>query len=278
MDIQRIAAFSHINQGGNPAGVILCDEMPAEDVMLATAKQIGYSETAFLTPVPDGWRIRYFAPEMEVPFCGHATIASGAVLGERFGTGEYRLCLNQGEITVWVTKSDQGTIAATLESPETWSSDAPQEYVDNVLHEFGYTPADLDARFPVRFAFAGARHLILVLKERKKLAEMAYPFERVRTLMQQEDLVTIALVWLESPQRFHARNPFPPGGVYEDPATGAAAAALAGYLRDIGWQGGTSFEILQGADMGMPSRLAVQFTMNKGEGVRVSGETRHITG
>lgn len=277
MEIRRIAAFSHNNRGGNPAGVVLCDEMPAEDVMLATAKQIGYSETAFLTRIPDGWRIRYFAPEMEVPFCGHATIASGAVLGERFGTGEYKLHLNQGEITVRVTKTDQGNFAATLESPKTWSSAAPQAYVDNVLHEFGYTPADLDARFPVRFAFAGAKHLILVLKERGKLAEMAYPFERVKALMRQEDLVTIDLLWMESLQRFHARNPFPPGGVYEDPATGAAAAALAGYLRDIDWRGGTSFEILQGEDMGIPSRLLVQFTMNKGEGIKVSGETRHIT-
>ncbi|TLM98720.1 PhzF family phenazine biosynthesis protein, partial [bacterium] len=82
MNILRIAAFSQNDKGGNPAGVVLCDEMPDEKEMLAIAKQVGYSETAFLTPVNDGWRIRYFAPEMEVPFCGHATIASGAVLGE----------------------------------------------------------------------------------------------------------------------------------------------------------------------------------------------------
>ena len=65
--------------------------------------------------------------------------------------------------------------------------------------------------------------------------------------------------------------------MYEDPATGAAAAALAGYLRDIEWQGENSFDILQGEDMGCPSRLSVQYTRNKGESIRVSGETRHIT-
>ncbi len=277
MDIIRIAAFSYNNQGGNPAGVAICSEMPTEKEMLATAKQVGYSESAFLTQVNDGWRIRYFAPEMEVPFCGHATIASGAVLGEHFGEGVYKLFINEGEITVSVSKSDKGTFVATLESPKTWSEIAPKEYVETLLKEFNLTIADVDINYPVRFAFAGAKHLIVVLKDRKKLAEMSYHFERVKALMQQEGLVTIDLLWVESNQLFHSRNPFPTGGVYEDPATGAAAAALAGYLRDIQWRGGNSFDILQGEDMGCPSRLSVQFKMNKGESIKVSGETRHIT-
>jgi PhzF family phenazine biosynthesis protein len=106
---------------------------------------------------------------------------------------------------------------------------------------------------------------------------MSYSFDQVKTLMQKEDLVTIDMLWEESNLRFHSRNPFPTGGVYEDPATGAAAAALAGYLRDIDWKGGNSFEILQGEDMGSPSRLFVQFTTQKGESIKVSGETRYIT-
>lgn len=277
MEIQRIAAFSYNNIGGNPAGVVICSEMPTETEMLSIAKQVGYSETAFLTPVNDGWRTRYFAPEMEVPFCGHATIASGAALGERFGEGIYKLFINQGEITVKVSKSGNGAFVATLWSPDTYSEAAPKEYVEKLLAEFNLTIADLDANYPVRVAFAGSRHLVLVLKSREKLSEMSYNFERVKTLMQEAELVTINLVWAESNQLFHSRNPFPPGGVYEDPATGAAAAALAGYLRDIEWQGGNSFDILQGEDMGYPSRLSVQFTRrNKGESIRVSGETRYI--
>jgi len=278
MEILRLAAFSYNNEGGNPAGVVICNEMPSETEMLAIAKQVGYSETAFLTQINDGWRVRYFAPEMEVPFCGHATIASGAVLGEIFGEGVYKLFINQGEITVSVSKSDKGVFIATLQSPNTWSETAPKEYVEKLLKEFSLTIADIDTNYPVHFAFAGAKHLIVVLKDRKKLAEMSYHFERVKALMQQEGLTTINLLWVESSHRFHSRNPFPPGGVYEDPATGAAAAALAGYLRDIGWQGESSFEILQGEDMGCPSRLFVQYTMNKGESIKVSGETRYITG
>lgn len=277
IEILRIAAFSHNNKGGNPAGVVICNEMPAEKEMLAIAKQVGYSETAFLTQTNDGWRIRYFAPEMEVPFCGHATIASGAILGESFGEGEYKLITNQDEITVSVSKSDTGVFVATLQSPRTWSETASMDYVEKILKEFDLTIADIDTNFPIRFAFAGAKHLIVVLKDRKKLAEMSFHFERLKTIMQEKELVTINLLWVESNQLFHSRNPFPPGGVYEDPATGAAAAALAGYLRDIEWHGGYSFDILQGEAMGYPSRLSVQYTMNKGEGVKVSGETRHIS-
>jgi len=68
MEVIRIAAFSLNNEGGNPAGVVVGDDMPTDEEMLAVAKKVGYSETAFLAKVNDGWRIRYFAPAMEVPF------------------------------------------------------------------------------------------------------------------------------------------------------------------------------------------------------------------
>lgn len=277
MDIIRMAAFSRNNEGGNPAGVVICDEMPAEKEMLAVAKLVGYSETAFLVRVNGGWRIRYFAPEMEVSFCGHATIAAGAVLGEHFGEGSYKLILNQSEITVTAYPSEKGGFAATLESPKTWSEPAPRDFVDKVLKEFNWTINDIDVNYPVVFAYAGAKHLILVLKDRNKLAEMSYHFAAVKALMQQEDLTTIDLLWQESNKIFRSRNAFASGGVYEDPATGAAAAALAGYLRDIGWGGGNRFDIFQGEEMGYPSRLSVEFSATKGEGIKVSGETRHIT-
>lgn len=276
MDALRLAAFSYNDQGGNPAGVVISSEMPTEKEMLETAKQIGYSETAFLNKIKDGWRVRYFAPEMEIQFCGHATIASGTVLGDRFGEGVYRLFINQGEISLSVAKSETGSYIATLQSPETWSEPAPQDYVEKILNEFDLSTDDLDANYPVRFAFAGVKHLILVLKDRKKLAGMSYHFDEVKSLMQQEGLTTIDLLWKESDRLFHSRNPFATGGVYEDPATGAAAAAFAGYLRDIGWKGGNRFDILQGEDMGSPSLLSVEYTMKKGESIKVSGETRYI--
>lgn len=276
MNVLKLAAFSHSERGGNPAGVVFSDEMPNEEEMLKVAKEVGYSETAFLVKQDDGWRVRYFAPAMEVPFCGHATIALGAALGERFGDGEYRLILNNSVISVSAEKSENG-FSATLRSPNTHSEEAPREYVDKVLASFNLTTTDLNPNFPVRFANAGAKHLILVLQERKTLEKMKYPFEEVKALMAEQGLVTISLLWNESDEIFHSRNAFASGGVYEDPATGAAAAALAGYLRDIGWHGKNEFTILQGEDMGVPSRLLVKYGPKIGESVTVSGETRYIS-
>jgi PhzF family phenazine biosynthesis protein len=275
MNVLKLAAFSQNGLGGNPAGVAFYDSMPSAEEMMSIAKEVGYSETAFLVKQNDGWRVRYFAPELEVPFCGHATIALGAALGERFGEGTYKLILNNSEISVSAKKSDL-VMSATLQSPETWSKEAPHEYVEKILAAFNLIKDQLDARFPIRIAGAGATHLIIFVKDRQTLADMKYPFEEVRALMAEQNLVTISLLWQESDSVIHSRNPFAAGGVYEDPATGAAAAALAGYLRDIHWNGKKEFIILQGEDMGVPSRLNVSFTEKSGERISVSGEVRHI--
>ncbi|MCB0118790.1 MAG: PhzF family phenazine biosynthesis protein [Anaerolineales bacterium] len=275
MNVLKLAAFSLNGEGGNPAGVVFNDEMPSEEKMLAIAKEVGYSETAFLVKQDDGWRVRYFAPELEVPFCGHATIALGAAFGERFGEGIYKLYLNDSQINVRASRSDLGMVAA-LQSPGTWSEAAPDELVKNILAGFRLEMSQLDLNFPIRLAGAGAKHLIIFVKDRSTLAGMKYDFDTVRAIMMKENLITISLLWKESDELFHSRNAFASGGVYEDPATGAAAAALAGYLRDIDWTGTKTFIVLQGEDMGIPSRLNVSYTPKVGESVSVSGEVRNI--
>jgi len=224
----------------------------------------------------NGWRIRYFAPELEIPFCGHATIASTAVLGEKFGEGNYKLFLNEGEIDVSVFKSQKGIYTSTLQSPETYSEEVNENYIDEVLNEFNLKKEDINLDYPIRFAYAGAKHIIIVLKEHIKLKEMKYEFESLKDVMKKEDLTTVNLLWQESKNLFHSRNPFPSGGIYEDAATGAAAAAFAGYLRDIKYQCNNKFEIIQGEDMGCPSRLLIEYKDKIGSSIKVSGETRHI--
>jgi PhzF family phenazine biosynthesis protein len=91
-------------------------------------------------------------------------------------------------------------------------------------------------------------------------------------LMQRRDWTTVALAWREDATTFHARNPFPPGGVVEDPATGAAAAALGGYLRELALvTPPVTVTVLQGADMGRPSRLTVDVPQDPAGGIRVTG-------
>jgi len=95
-------------------------------------------------------------------------------------------------------------------------------------------------------------------------------------LMNGAGLVTSMLLYAEAPQLFHVRNPFASGGVYEDPATGAAAAALAGYVRDIRWPHGNTIEIVQGEDMGMRSRIRAEISPAPGASIRVSGTARFL--
>ena len=94
--------------------------------------------------------------------------------------------------------------------------------------------------------------------------------------MMENGIVTSSLGQAETDTLFHARNPFAAGGVYEDPATGAAAAALAGYLRDLGWPHGGAIEIVQGEDMDVPSRLRAEIGPERGASIRVSGEARQM--
>lgn len=99
-NIVRISAFSDNNSGGNPAGVYIAEAHPPTAEMQRIAAEVGYSETAFAYPVAEGWRVRYFSPESEVPFCGHATIALGAALAHQSGTGVFPLVLNEASISV----------------------------------------------------------------------------------------------------------------------------------------------------------------------------------
>lgn len=272
-EVERIAAFCAGDQGGNPAGVVIAAAMPPEADMRRIAAEVGFSETVFAAPQAEGYRVRYFSPESEVPFCGHATIALGAALALRTGGGVFPLTTSHTSISVEGSKQGN-VIAAALQSPATSSKPAPDALVDEALALFGYRRGDLDSRIPPALAHGGADHLVLALSSRAALSAMKYELDAGRELMNRWGLVTIALVHAENQQRFHARNPFASGGVYEDPATGAAAAAFAGYLRDIGWPHGGAIEILQGDDMGVPSRLGAEIPAQKGSSIRISGTAR----
>lgn len=273
MEILRYVAFSTDPKGGNPAGVVL-DATGADDAaMLAAAAEVGYSETAFVVPSGDGTLdVRYFSPLAEVPFCGHATIATAVAHAERHGTGRLLLRTAAGPVTVTTDRSADGTLVATLVSvtPRT----APIEAGDlaELLTILGWPEADLDPALPPRAAFAGAWHPVIAAASRDRLARLEYDMTALGTLMARKDWTTIDLVQRESPTVFHARNPFPPGGVVEDPATGAAAAAFGGYLRELGLvPTPATLTVHQGVDMGRPSTITVTVPAETDTGIAVTG-------
>jgi PhzF family phenazine biosynthesis protein len=279
----RLAAFATDPSGGNPAGVWLGESLPPDEEMLRIAADVGYSETAFLAPDESGevgrFRVRYFSPLAEVPFCGHATIASGVAIaergierdGDRADPVELVFVTNGGPVAVTVAPGLDGLPRATLTSVDTWVREPEPALLSSTLALLNWRPDELDPDLPPAVAFAGAKHFVIAVRTMATLERLAYPFEDLKTLMIEYDLTTIQLVWREAPDRFRARDPFPVGGVVEDPATGAAAAALGAYLRARGEiTAPASFEIVQGVEMGRPSRLTVSIVAGEA-GVRVSG-------
>jgi PhzF family phenazine biosynthesis protein len=268
--LHRLAAFTDRADGGNPAGVWIGENLPGAEDMQRIAAEVGFSETAFICPEAGFDRtVRYYSPAAEVSFCGHATIASGVVLGREQGAGIYRLETAVGRVPVAVGPSEERWVAS-LTSVAPAHEPAPAKLVDGALAALRWEKKDLDLSIPPARAYAGAWHLVLAAAERKVLAALDYDFAALKTLMLQDGLTTLQLVWREQPGIFHSRNPFPVGGVVEDPATGAAAAALGGYLRNAGLiRAPASILIRQGEDMGRPSRLDVRIPETGG--IVVSG-------
>ncbi len=268
--ILRYAAFTDTPDGGNPAGVVLDATGMSAEEMLKIAADLGYSETAFATPRDDGnYDVRYFSPEAEVPFCGHATIATGVALAERDGPGPLVFHTMAGAVPVQ-TSGAHGSVTATLTSVVPHVEDAPEALLDAALTALRWTRDELDPELPPRVGFGGARHLILAAATRERLTALDYDFEALKHTMLEHDLTTVDLVHRTDALTFSARNPFPVGGVVEDPATGAAAAAFGAYLREMGLvTPPVSVTVHQGVDMGRPSLLTID--IDERPEIRVTG-------
>ena len=268
----RYAAFTDEGKGGNPAGVVLDARGLSESERRGIAAEVGYSETVFLEPTEASgeYHTRYFSPLVEVAFCGHATVAAAVALAERQGARKRVFRTRSGRVEVTTRSTSEG-VAATLTSVPTRTRPATNTEIHGALGALSWDVSDLDPTYPPHVAYAGNEHLILALKDRADLARLDYDYPLLGALMADRGWTTLQLVHAHSPVHFSARDPFPPGGFLEDPATGAAAAALGGYLRALGLVDLPADVLInQGVDMGRPSRLVV--SLRDGEdSVRVTG-------
>lgn len=280
--VQHLASFC-VNDnsaaaltGGNPAGVLFCKEFPADELMLAVAAGVGYSETVYAVVSQDSVAVRYFSPVAEVPFCGHATVALGHALREKHGAKQYRLRLNIGDIQL---NAEQEKIQ--ISSPPTKQTAIDPARVAVYLQHTNIEMADLQPNITPLLANAGNNHLVLCLNERKTLTEFAYDFEPVRRLMLEDNILTLAIMVFadnadatKDAQHIYIRNPFAAGNVYEDPATGAAAAAVSGWIRDQQIMPVHRLVFYQGEEMGVPCLLETQYPSEKGAPIQLAGTVR----
>ncbi|AKV84963.1 phenazine biosynthesis protein PhzF [Microbacterium sp. CGR1] len=272
--VLRYSAFAATPDGGNPAGVVLDGSDLSDEQMQRIAVDVGFSETAFLVARTDGdgvarYRARYWSPAAEVPFCGHATVATAVALAERDGPGDVVFDTNAGAVTLRSTVDRDGAVTVSFTSVEPQVRDLGSDVLDRFLALLGLTPADLDERFPAKESFAGNWHPIVVLRDRELFDQFRFSPAEVAALMREQGWFgTSTVLHAASTADFDARNLFPVGRITEDPATGSAAASVGAYLRDLGHPA-TTVRIHQGTHVRRPSLLTV--TIPPTGGIEVSG-------
>ncbi|MBT0771631.1 PhzF family phenazine biosynthesis isomerase [Kineosporia sp. J2-2] len=280
--IRRYAAFPDTSgagergQVGNPAGVVLAAGALDEAQMLAVAAGIGYSETAFVLHQESGRAtLRYFSPLAEVPFCGHATIATAVALAQEQGPGDIVFDTPVGPIALR-TRMDGEQITASFTSTTPQVRALADEVLGRLLGLLGLTAADLDPALPPRESFAGNWHPVVVLADAARFDAFTFAPGAVRALMDERNWTgTVTVLHRRGPDEFEARNLFPVGAITEDPATGSAAASTGAYLRDLGLLTPPARIVIhQGRHVGRPSLLLVDVPTDGG--IVVSGTAVQI--
>jgi PhzF family phenazine biosynthesis protein len=285
--------------GGNPAGVVLDAAGLTTAEMQQIAADVGYSETAFVTASSETAAsselnrrsIRYFSPGAEVPFCGHATIATAVALAERDGTGEFTFDTSIGAVVIQTsvvhtsgiptsgipTSTDAGRIVAAFTSVDPQVVPIAPAVRAALMTLLSLSEADLNTRFPLLAAYAGNWHPLIFVRDRSTFDAISFDPASARRLMDAEGWAgTISVLHAVTEHEFESRNIFPVGTITEDPATGSAAASLGGYLRETGAvTAPTRIRVRQGRHVGRPSLLTVDIPAVGG--IVVSGSALPIS-
>jgi len=273
--------FTDRRFGGNPLAVF-CDQPELPDALMQKiAQEFNLSETVFIGPPRDARalrRLKIFTPVTELPFAGHPTIGavqtlvdSGIATSDRFA-----LELGVGLVPITVTRREQGPPFLQLTSarlPEARDTSATRAQLAQLLNL-----AEQDIVNDAQQYSCGVPYLFVPVRDRAVLAR-ARPDISAWERVLQGAWAQMAFVFCREPElpgsHIRARMFAPTLGVFEDPATGSAAAALAGYLadRERATSGTLRWVVEQGFEMGRPSLIHVdaEKTNGKVSVVRVGG-------
>lgn len=212
LQIYQVAAFTDTQFGGNPAAVVPLAEWIDASLMQRIAAENNLSETAFFVPVSEGeWHIRWFTPAVEVPLCGHATLASAAVIRERLDHDQWPIRLQSASGTLPV---DWDGAAYILDFP----ANKPQ-------------PTDLPEGFEAALghkaleSYIGDDIYMVLLPDEAAVASLTPDFAALAERTKHGVIATAAGDSVDFVSRFFA----PALGIDEDPVTGAAHCMLTPY-------------------------------------------------
>jgi PhzF family phenazine biosynthesis protein len=212
--IYQVDAFTKDLFAGNPAAVVPLSEWPADELMQNIAAENNLAETAFLVPAgSDGndWHIRWFTPAVEVPLCGHATLASAAVIRREFSPADWPIRLESasGLLTV-----DVDGDAFILDFPANEAS--PAELPEGLADALGI---DYEECFHVDGFY------LLTVADEARVNAVEPDFSRIAGISGDSIIITAPGDSVDFVSRF-----FAPGiGINEDPVTGAAHCVLTPY-------------------------------------------------
>lgn len=213
-----VDSFTNTAFKGNPAGVCLTDNPLSEELMQSIAIELNLSETAFVQKLAEEsqYSIRYFSPKMEIPLCGHATLASAKVLFEKTNHQEIHFKTIQGlDLIIY---QSEGDIVMQFPAYDIQPDEAP----DALLTALGLNEV-------INTAYnAETQILLLEISYSQKLAALKPDFQ---ALTQSHQGIHGVLVTAEGHDHydFHSRYFWPWSGSNEDPVTGGTHTFLAPY-------------------------------------------------
>ncbi len=254
VSVTIVNAFVDGDEGGNPAGVVLKADAFTSEQKLAIARQVGLSETAFVSAsdVAD-IKLEFFTPACQIAHCGHATIATFSLLRERGSIGEGP---SSKETVDGVRRIDlQGDLVFMEQrAPQYTALSAEQER--SALAALGVGPEGLAAGLSPCIVNTGNSFLLVPLGDGEWLASLKPDFEAIERMSETLDLVGVyPFVQLPPAAARQARTRMfaPCYGIREEAATGTAAGPLACYLVDRAGASMTTLHIEQGQCMAAPS-------------------------
>jgi len=237
MDTRRaclVDAFTDEPLSGNAAGVIPDADGLSTAQMQAIAAELAASETAFVRSSPDADRqVEFFTPTQPVDLCGHATVASHALLYEdgEIDAGEHTIETTVGVLDIELI--EDGTVWMTQSRPEVEPVEVDDERIAAALGVDVATLRDVGAELPFARATTGLPFLIIPINFLSSLSSVDPDFDAIASLSAEFDVTGVYVFTfdtLSAESTFHARMFAPAAGVNEDPVTGTASGACAAYL------------------------------------------------
>jgi trans-2,3-dihydro-3-hydroxyanthranilate isomerase len=263
--------------GGNPLAVFPDARGISGEAMQAVARELNLSETVFVLPPEAGGtrRVRIFTPGGELPFAGHPTVGTAILLvalGEvPGGEGEVELVLEEGVGPVPVRVRVRGGVPESARFTAARPPElAPAPERAELAAVLGLDVADLSDDWAPAVASAGVAFTVIPLRDVDALGRARLDRAAWERVLAPTDASHVYTIVPAAPGGTVRARMFAPGmGIAEDPATGAAAAALGGYLAQGIDQGAPRWTIEQGVEMGRPSRIELEADVEYANAVRV---------